>query len=348
MKYILLYLVIILSFFSCREKIVTDNLIDNHTHTHSDLSTIGFPKMPIPIDNETTEEGIAVGRRLFYDPILSGDETQSCASCHQQSKAFSDSKQFSVGIDGIAGRFNASAIINPGWQSSVFWDGRAASLEEQAVNPVENPIEMHLSWANAIIRLNSHESYPSEFKDAFGTSHITKQLVTKAIAQFERTLISNESKFDKFQRGEGELTPLELAGYNLFLSEKAECFHCHGRPLFTDDDLHNNGLDEEPDDGYYLVSNYNPDKGHFRTPTLRNIEFTAPYMHDGRFATLEEVIDFYSDSIKTSSTVDPLMPNDNGGFHWTELEKQQLVSFLKTLSDTTYLTNPKFGNPFEE
>lgn len=347
MKKTALYTLVAVIIFSCREKIVIDTALDTHMHTHSDLSTVGFPQMRIPDDNQTSEEGIALGRKLFYDPILSGDESQSCASCHQQSRAFSDYKRFSVGIDGIAGSVNASAIINPGWQSSAFWDGRASSLEEQAQEPVENPIEMHLSWEDAVVRLNAHETYPDEFKIAFGKSTITKELTTKAIAQFERTLISNQSRFDKFLRGEAELTPLEIAGYNLFLSEKAECFHCHGRPLFTDDELHNNGLDEIPDDGHYTVSNYGPDKGHFRTPTLRNIEFTGPYMHDGRFETLEEVINFYSDSIKTSSTVDPLMPNDNGGFHWTELEKLQLVSFLKTLSDTSFINNPDFANPLE-
>jgi len=343
-----LYITLVVAIFSCREKIVIDTTIDNHTHTHADLAIVGFPEMPIPSDNETSLEGIQLGRKLFYDKILSGDETQSCASCHQQKRAFSDNKRFSVGIDGIAGDVNASAIINPGWQSSAFWDGRANSLEEQAAGPVENPIEMHLEWEEAIVRLNGHDSYPDEFKEAFGTSSITKDLVTKAIAQFERNLISNQSKFDKFQRGEAELNPLELAGYNLFLSEKAECFHCHGRPLFTDDELHNNGLDELPDEGHYAVSGYEPDRGTFRTPTLRNIEFTAPYMHDGRFETLEEVIDFYSDSVRTSSTVDPLMPNDNGGFHWTDLEKLQMFAFLKTLSDTTFINNPAFSNPFNE
>jgi len=348
MKKIVSFIAFALFIFSCREKIVIQNVGDKHNHTHADLGTPGFPQMDIPEDNETSEEGIALGRKLFYDPILSGDETQSCSSCHQQSRAFSDNKRFSVGINGISGKLNASAIINAGWQSSSFWNGRANSLEEQALEPVENPIEMHLSWADAVVRLQAHDNYPSEFEKVFGVSSITKELVTKALAQFERSLISNQSKFDKFLNGEIELTPLELAGYNLFLSEKAECFHCHGRPLFTDDDLHNNGLDSYPDKGHFLVTSHIHDKGKFRTPTLRNIEFTAPYMHDGRFETLEEVVNFYSDSIKTSPTVDPLMPNDNGGFHWTKLEKFQLVAFLKTLSDTAYINNPDFSNPFLE
>ena len=347
-KFIILIVILILS---CRKKNTVQNEvqidIDNHNHTHTKLGSSDFPIMPIPIDNETSVEGIALGRKLFYDKSLSGDETQSCGSCHQQSRAFSDNKRFSVGIDGVAGKLNASAIINVGWQSSAFWDGRANSLEKQALDPVENPIEMHLSWADAVFRIGADKSYRDEFKIVFGTEVITKEMVTKAIAQFERSLISNKSRFDKFLGGSVELTPLELAGYNLFISEKAECFHCHGSPLFSDDELHNNGLDLFPDNGYFFVTSNVHDKGKFRTPTLRNVEFTAPYMHDGRFETLEDVIDFYSDSIKSSPTVDPLMPNDNGGFHWTHLEKLQLVSFLKTLSDTAYINNREFSNPFD-
>ncbi|MBO73130.1 MAG: cytochrome-c peroxidase [Flavobacteriales bacterium] len=339
---------VVFLFFSCREKITIEYLGDNHDHTHTDLGTDGFPQMPISEDNQTSLEGIALGRKLFYDPILSGDESQSCASCHRQERAFSDENRYSVGINGISGKFNAPALVNVGWQSSLFWNGRAKSLEDQALEPVENPIEMHLNWEEAVVRLKNHDDYPGEFEIAFGTNTITKELVTKALAQFERSLISNQSKFDKFLNGEIELDPIELAGYNLFLSEKAECFHCHGRPLFTDDNLHNNGLDTSPDPGHFLATLNIHDKGKFRTPTLRNIEFTSPYMHDGRFQTLEQVINFYSDSIKTSPTVDPLMPNHNGGFHWTEIEKLQLIAFLKTLSDTTFINNTEFGNPFSE
>lgn len=348
MRNLITLLLIFFAIISCRDKIGTDNPAgDQHTHTHVEISSNGFPTMLIPNNNPLSVEGIDLGRKLFYDPVLSGDSTQSCSSCHQQKHAFSDPKQFSVGIDGLSGGRNASAIINAGWQSSVFWDGRVSSLEEQALGPIPNPIEMHLDWDEAIVRLNNSD-YKDLFKLAFGDEVITKELVAMAIAQFERTLISDNAKFDKFLTDELTLSPLEAAGFNLFFSEKAECFHCHGRPLFTDDDLHNNGLDEVFDDiGQGEVTGENADRGKFRTPTLRNIEFTAPYMHDGRFNTLEEVIDFYSDSIKTSSTVDPLMPNDNGGFHWTALEKLQLVSFLKTLSDTSFISNPDFQSPYE-
>ena len=347
MKIIGIILVLVI-FISCRKKAVIDSIEkDGHQHTHADVNVVGFPTMYIPSDNETTEEGIFLGRKLFYDSLLSGNKTMSCASCHQQSRSFSDGRRFSIGIQGISGEMNASAIINPGWQSSAFWNGRANSLEEQALSPVRNPIEMHLSWELAVDRIKKHTTYPEEFKRAFGKEEITKELVVKAIAQFERSLISNKSKFDLFLIGEADFNPIELAGYNLFLSEKAECFHCHGRPLFTDDELHNNGLDFIPDLGHEDVTGDISDRGKFRTPTLRNIELTGPYMHDGRYETLEQVIDFYSDSLRTSPTVDPLMPNDNNGFHWTNLEKSQLVAFLKTLSDTSFISNPAYSNPFK-
>lgn len=352
MKNICLYILVCASILACRDNEIdipptgTNTHQDNHTHIN--LTSNGFPEMAIPDDNLTSLEGIELGRKLFYDPILSKDNTMSCASCHQQEHAFSDPSRFSEGVDGLEGNRNASAIINAGWQTSFFWDGRAESLEKQALGPVPNPIEMHLSWADAVDRIRAHATYPDEFEFVFGTKNISKDHVAMAIAQFERSIISDNSKFDQFMRGEVELNAMEAAGFNLFNSEKAECFHCHGQPLFTDDEFHNNGLEEVfTDYGLSEHTGKSSDDGKFRTPTLRNIEFTAPYMHDGRYATLEEVVNFYSDSIKSSHSVDPLMPNDNGGFHLTELEKAQLVAFLKTLSDTTFINNKSFSSPFE-
>lgn len=337
----------VLIFISCNKEVIETPQVHTHDHTHVIMQTNGFPSMQIPDDNPLTVEGIALGRKLFYDPILSGDSTQSCSSCHLQENAFSDPKQFSIGIDGLAGDRNASAIVNPGWLPSAFWDGRATSLEDQALGPVPNPIEMHQEWVDALVKLNADSLYSTDFKVAFGEITITKELVAMAIAQFERTLISDQSKYDLFLDDQLSLSPLEAAGFNLFFSEKAECFHCHGTPLFTDNDFHNNGLDEIlTDPGYMDVTKNSADDGKFRTPTLRNIEFSAPYMHDGRFQTLEEVIDFYSEGVKTSHSIDPLMPNDKGGFHWTALEKLQLIAFLKALSDTNFINNPEFSNPW--
>ena len=340
---------VVLLFKNCQKDFPIPIGDDGHTHTHVKITSPGFPDMVIPEDNPTTQEGIDLGRMLFYDSLLSADYTLSCGSCHNQAFGFSDNgNQFSTGIDGIAGDINASAIINPGWLPSAFWDGRANSLEEQALGPVPNEIEMHLEWDDAVTRLTAHASYPGLFETVFGNTLITKELVVKAIAQFERTLVSDNSKYDRFLKGQATLTTEEDRGYNLFFSETGECFHCHGTILFTDNLFHNNGLDAvATHPGLGGVTGNASDNGKFRTPTLRNIEFTGPYMHDGRFATLEQVLDFYSEGVQVSATIDPLMTDAHlGGFQLTALEKSDIIAFLKTLSDTSFITNPNYASPF--
>ena len=309
----------------------------------------GFPDMIIPGDNPMTIEGVALGRRLFYDTILSGDNTQSCGSCHAPAFNFTDNgKQFSEGITGDIGTRNSMAVINVGWMTELFWDGRAKGVEAQALGPVPNPIEMHLKWPDAMHKLNQHSQYPDLFFEAFGTRNIDSMLVVKAIAQFERTMISSNSKWDRYLRGEVSLSQAEAQGFELFFTEKGDCFHCHATILFTDNLPHNNGLDSLfADLGYGDITKNPLDNGKFKTPSLRNIVFTAPYMHDGRFETLEEVIDFYSEEVKWSPTIDPLMKKVNqGGIKLTNQQKQNLVAFIKTLTDTTFINNPEFSNPF--
>ena len=302
----------------------------------------------IPEDNPLTKEGVSLGRHLFYDPILSGNNTQSCASCHQQKNAFADSTQFSLGIDGSIGTRNTMQITNIMWTQNLFWDGRTNSLEEQALEPVENPIEMHENWPHAVHELSDHTKYPSLFFKAFGSKTITKELVAKAIAQFERTLISKDSRYDKVIGGKIFFTDDELAGFEIFNTEKGDCFHCHGSILFTDNSFHNNGLDSiHLDQGYSKVTGKIADLGQFKTPSLRNVALTAPYMHDGRFQTLEEVIEFYSEGLINSNTIDPLMKNvHNGGIQLSVTEKRELVAFLHSLTDTVFTDNPTFSNPF--
>ncbi len=310
----------------------------------------GFPDMQIPADNPMTVEGVELGRMLFYDPILSADNSQACASCHAPAFSFTDNgRQFSVGIDGFEGTRNAMPVINAGWMPTLFWDGRRISLEDQALEPVPNPIEMHQSWTESASKLDAHAEYPDLFLKAFGTRTIDSTLVTKAIAQFERTLISSNTKYDRYLRGEAQLSQAESKGFEIFFTEKGDCFHCHTTILFTDNQFHNNGLSTEfPDKGLYDVTGSENDIGKFKTPTLRNLEFTAPYMHDGRFQTLEEVIDFYSHGVQWSPTIDPLMKKvGQGGIQLTEEEKQYLIAFLKTLTDTTFINNPDYANPFE-
>ena len=309
-----------------------------------------FPSLVQPADNPATEEGVALGRKLFFDEILSADRTQSCASCHFPSHSFSDTTATSVGIDGIFGSRNAMTIVNLAWQKEFFWDLRSANLEEQALEPVPNPIEMHLEWPEAVDRLRAHADYPDLFELAFGTKDIDRYLVAKAIAQFERTLISQDSKFDQFLRGEAVLTESEIRGYDLFNTERGDCFHCHGASntgfQFTDNLAHNNGLDSVFTDlGLYEITGNPLDKAKFKTPTLRNIALTAPYMHDGRFADLDEVIEHYNMGGHISPTIDPNMKAAGVGRFWTPQEKADLKAFLLTLTDETFINNPDFQDP---
>lgn len=306
----------------------------------------------IPFDNPQTVEGVALGKKLFFDTLLSADNTQSCASCHAPANAFSDSDQFSVGIDGLTGHRNSMPIFNLAfnYDDKFFWDGREFGLEDQALQPVENPIEMHNTWANAVETLQNTEEYPELFSKAFGTSQIDSDLVVKAIAQFERTLISGNSKFDRHLLGTATLTPEELSGFNIFMDEtRGDCFHCHGNvnnPLWTDNKFHNNALDATFTDlGLGEVSGDPADNGKFKSPSLRNLAFTAPYMHDGRFNTLDEVINHYSEGLQNSPTVDPLMKKvDEGGVQLSAQEKSDLKAFLLSLSDHEFIANPDFQN----
>ncbi|MBC8510438.1 MAG: c-type cytochrome [Cryomorphaceae bacterium] len=300
----------------------------------------GFPDMKIPSDNPMTVEGIALGEKLFKDPILSADNTQACINCHQQNFSFSDPNQFSTGIDNIQGNRNASALINLGWNTSFNWDGSSLTLEEQAFEPVTNSIEMHNTWMNVELELNSHSDYPFLFKQAFNINYIDSNHIVKAIAQFERTLISTDSKLDRYLKNEEQLTISELNGYAIFNTEKGDCFHCHSTNMFMDNLFHNNGLDIEPfiDIGRAKATSNPSDNGKFKTPTLRNVEMTAPYMHDGRFATLEEVVEHYDSGGKYSTTVDPLMKKLGVGLQLSNQEKKDLVAYLKTLTDHEFIT----------
>jgi cytochrome c peroxidase len=319
--------------------------------------------MPIPADNPFTVEGIRLGRFLLYDERLSGNNTQSCASCHVPANVFTDhGLQFSVGIDGIAGNRNSMVLQNLGWESSFFWDGRSPTLEQQVLEPVENPIEMHETWPNAVAKLQADSVYPTLFLRAFGTPGVTKERAAMAMAQFLRTMISGDSKFDKFQRGEEQLSIDEQLGFQLTLLEGgvppavplgqggADCFHCHphGGGRFTDGILRNNGLDPESawtDLGLYGVTGLPSDRAKFKTPSLRNVALSAPYMHDGRFQTLEEVIEHYNSGGHPSPTIDPNMKFTTGGLQLTPEKKAQLIAFLHTLTDTAFVNNPAFHDP---
>ncbi len=356
MKYLAPLFGLILIFLACKKDKV------EYTPTPYELKIPShFPDMIIPDDNPMTVEGVELGRRLFYETRLSGDNTMSCASCHSPSAAFSDTNQFSTGIDGIQGDRNSMALINLGWNTYFFWDGRAKTLEEQIIQPVENPIEMHETWQNVVGKLSADVTYRNMFFKAFNSTEIDSLQAAKAIAQFIRTMISGESKYDVMYKDENSLplsaaeqailttvTPEEWAGYDLFKSlNGADCFHCHNGPLMQVQKFSNNGLDAVfTDIGRGKVTGNPLDNGKFKVPTLRNIAYSAPYMHDGRFATLDEVIDHYSFGIQMSSTIDPLIEYaSQGGVQLDVQERDWLKQFLMTLSDEKFINNPDFQEP---
>lgn len=315
----------------------------------------GFPPVEIPANNPMTVEGIRLGRMLFYEKRLSGDNTMACADCHLQDQNFSDFNQFSTGIDGIEGTMQAMPIMNLAWQEFFFWNGRATSLEQQAIEPVENPIEMHELWPNALAKLQADPAYVSLFTKAFGPGGITRDRATKAIAQFERTLISANSRFDQWRAGTVQFTPEEELGYQIFNSEQGDCFHCHG-DLATGNlfgaygqlQFSNNGLDAtiEPNSGREAVTGNPADRSKFKIPSLRNIEYSFPYMHDGSIPTLDSIIGFYNFGGHVTPTTDPNMKAAGIGRSWTPQQKAALKAFLLTLSDPEFLTDTAFASPF--
>lgn len=333
---------------------------------------VHFPQVPVPADNPMTYDGVQLGRRLFYDPILSADSTMSCSTCHAPQGSFTDNKAVSKGIDGLPGDRSSMSLLNIAYVTNgLFWDGRASSLEDQAIAPVENPIEMHATWINVVEKLKNHPTYPAQFRKAFGISdrdEITKELAAKAIAQFERILISSgTSKFDLYLAGNHDiLDDEEEDGRIMFFDDAgnagvnlpdAQCFHCHGTVTLNGNNYFNNGLDsvgtldEFNDKGRFKVTGAEIDKGKFRAPTLRNITLTAPYMHDGRFQTLEQVMDQYSDNGFRVSNEDVFIsqigyPLGNGHYSGlTAYQKQALVKFLNTLTDTVFINNPDIQKP---
>jgi cytochrome c peroxidase len=323
----------------------------------------GFPTPVIPADNPLTNEGVALGRRLFYEKALSSTGTMSCGSCHQQSKAFTDGLPLAVGVDGVANPRGTMSLTNVLWSTELTWDGAFTTLETQATKPLENTIELHQPLATSVAKLQASTVYPPLFQAAFGTKTITSDLLLKALGQFERTLISGSSRYDKYMQTRTGFTSDELTGLQLYTTHiapgsvrGAECFHCHSQPLMSSNytgTFFNNGLDLTfTDPGRSGITKLAVDQGKFIAPTLRNITLTAPYMHDGRFKTLEEVLDHYSDHVQMAS------PNlDNNliqgindppfGTHMdlTATEKKQVIAFLKTLTDSTFITDKRFSDP---
>lgn len=313
---------------------------------------LGLPPVPTPPDNPPTAETIALGRRLYYDPILSLDNTVSCATCHAPQYGFADPKMVSEGVGKKTGTRNSPTVLNAAYFKVQFWDGRAPSLEKQAEGPVENPVEMANTLATVEQRLNADPSYREQFAKAWGPKPITYEMVEKSIASFERTVISGNSPFDRWKYGHDEQAVDDSVkrGFVVFTSkEKGNCAACHtieeNYALFTDNKFHNVGvgfdMGQFTDVGLYAVTHNEADKGKFKTPSLRNIAYTAPYMSDGSLKTLKDVIDFYIGAGNSN-------PNLDEDIHVLDFlsgqERADLQAFLRSLTGEV---PPNLGPPEE-
>ena len=283
-----------------------------------------------PPGNPVTREKVELGRRLYYDPALSVARDISCASCHHPARGFTDGRPTSTGHQGQMGGRSAPTVINATYSYSQFWDGRAADLEEQALGPIQNPIEMGNTLEGMVAALQGIPAYPPLFAAAFGDPEVTPDRVARAIASFERTVLSGNSRWDRAMAGEEDaMTEQEQRGWELFRG-KAKCTLCHAGQTFSDSDFHNLGVGmaaAEPDLGRYLVTREEPDRGAFKTPTVRDLAKTAPYMHDGSLQTLEEVLAFYNKGAEPNPGLDEKVTP----LHLTAEEIQDIVAFLSAL-----------------
>lgn len=326
--------VLLFGLSACTEKTIPQQQVNNLTPYSVPLPR-DFPMVNLAADNPLTIEGVALGRMLYYDKALHPQSTMSCSNCHYQNIGFS-----------ISDNQGALPHINLAWQTSFLWNGRIeGTLEDAMLFEVEEFFNTDLAGIRA------KPVYQEKYKQVFGNDAITSKQTAYALAQFVTTLISSQSKFDKVIQRKEVFTASEERGHDLFFSEKADCFHCHAPPLFTDYRLHNIGIDsvfEGRNQGRYTVTNSLIDLGRMKTPTLRNIGVTGPYMHDGRFKTLEEVIEHYNSGIKKSPSLDPLLTKNNNEarLNLSEQDKGDLKAFLLTLTDTNFLNNSQHSNPF--
>lgn len=371
--------ILLLSVFCITAMLLLQNCHDDCDNPEPDSNYTGtpdtiqrprkFPPVEIPAGITLTKEGVQLGRMLFYDPVLSSDSTIACASCHKQEFAFADGgKALSTNVFGVLTKRNSPALFNLVWMKNYFWDGRVTALTEQAADALQH--EQNFISVNAIPKLAANTTYVDLFNRAFGQpAGITEEKIQKALAMFMMKLVSAESRFDSVMRGQGVFTGEENHGFfNLFSKDTgetqgfgADCFHCHAASnsasnlTMIDNNFHNNALDaaasytDFQDLGMGGFTGNAFDNGRFRTPHIRNIEVTGPYMHDGRFTTLQEVIEFYNSGLKQSITKDPQIKfAHQGGIQYlTQYDKDALVAFLKTLTDHRFLTDTAFSNPFK-
>lgn len=292
-------------------------------------------------DNKLTNAGFTLGKKLFYEARLSADKSVSCGSCHQQFAGFTQlDHRVSHGVNNCQGKRNTPPLFNLAWQKAFFWDGGVKNIETSPLNAITDACEMGTDIETIVAFLKNTAPYPNLFNEAFGSSEINTQRVLKSITQFTAVLVSGNSKYDKVMRKESGATfsSVELAGYNLF---KEKCSSCHTEPFFTDFSYRNNGLDlVSADEGRSHITGVSTDFGKFRVPTLRNIEYTSPYMHDGRFYSLDEVLEHYNSSVKAAPNLDVRLKN---GIKLNDAEREQIKAFLKTLTDNEFIKNTLYS-----
>jgi cytochrome c peroxidase len=318
--------------FACKKPIEKS---ENNTRSFLYLDTL----TTIPVNNPITVKKVYLGKKLFFDPLLSKKGDISCATCHEPKLAFTDGVSLStMGTSQKRLDRNSPAIFNLAWHKDFFWDGGKTSLENQAFGPLRNENEMAIDLDTLMVRLHAHQTYPDLFKKTFANG-LQIENVVKAIASYERTLISFSSKYDEYKKGKIEFTSFEKSGEQVF---NTNCSACHKPPLFTDTKFHNNGIDGTIDKVFthhsqakYRISGDIKDQGKYKTPSLRNLDFTAPYMHDGRFTSLEEILLHYENP-KISHSLDEQLKN---GIHLTGDEKNNLLIFLNTLNDSSFINN---------
>ena len=342
MKQKIFIIIILISIFAaCKKDPEIPVLSNSNSESYEPVVPDGWPAPVYDFTGNTVTKAIfQLGRHLFYDPILSEDTTVSCGSCHQQNFAFTHGPGHAIshGVHNQLGTRNSPAIFNITWHPKIMWDGSVSNLENQPLGPIQNPIEMNLPIGDALNRVAASPKYKQLFKDAYGDTVVTSQRFLKSFAQFMGLMVSYNSKYDKVKAGNESFTASESSGYGIY---KNKCSSCHSEPLFSTYGFKNNGLPVNgyQDSGRYKITLDPLDMFCFKVPSLRNLGFSAPYMHDGRFSSLTQVLNHYAGGISNTPNLDPQL---SGGIPLTTQERNDLLSFLATLDDHTFITDPRF------
>lgn len=362
-KYLLLLFCALLLCIACQEDEQPTPLpeeVATFDETPYPLAYGALPAPDLPPDNPLTIAGVELGRLLFYDRMLSEDLSRACADCHKQHFGFADSLRFSVGVDEAVGRRQSMPIFNMAWHRNGFlWDGRASLLREQVLLSIQSPLEMNETLDHAISKMNTSKLYKDQFIRAYGSEEITEEKIGLALEQFMLSIVSHQSEYDQYLAGLTTLSASEERGRLLFERpyqpatpemSGANCIQCHSGPNFENSQYVNNGLDTDAavsDAGRQNFTQDPADRAKFKVPSLRNIAITAPYMHDGRFANLAQVIDHYDSGIRSSATLDSsLLSTQASGLQLSQQDKTDLLNFLHTLTDEHFLENVAYESPF--